>query len=168
MLRISNIEPFLSNGKLSSAELLESCRVMLVGGAETMATVISGMLYHLLSNPSALSTLKSEIRSEFKTADEINANAVQKLTYLSAVIKESLRMFPPLPGNLRRITPPEGCAIGGQFVPGNISVGVHIYASNLSGQNFNRPTDFRPERWLSKIQEKFQTDNRLAMQPVNF
>ena len=114
MYRISNIEPFLSNGKLSSAELLESCRVMLVGGAETMATVVSGMLFYLLSNPSALSTLKSEIRLEFKTTDEINANAVQKITYLSAVIKESLRMFPPLPGNLRRITPPEGCVIGGQ------------------------------------------------------
>ncbi|KAK0125566.1 hypothetical protein ONS95_000427 [Cadophora gregata] len=167
MDRISNVDQFLLNDKIASAELLESCRVMLVGGAETMATVVSGMFYYLLSNSSAHSILKAEIRSQFKSADEINGNTVQKLKYLSAVIKEALRMFPPLPGNLRRITPPEGCMVGGQFVPGDTSVGVHIFAANYSTHNFNKATDFRPERWISKIPEEFQSDNRSAMQPVS-
>ncbi|PVH79142.1 cytochrome P450, partial [Cadophora sp. DSE1049] len=164
---ISNIDQFLSNDKLTSAELLESCRVMLVGGAGTIATVVSGMLYYLLSSPSALSTLKAEIRSEFNATDEINGNSVQKLTYLSAVIKEALRMFTPLPANLRRITPPEGCVIGGQFVPGETSVGVHLFAANLSSQNFNKLMEFRPERWFSQVPKEFQSDNRLTMQPLS-
>jgi cytochrome P450 len=72
--------------------------------------------------------LVKEIRGAFKEGNEINMQSVQKLDYLLAVINEALRLFPPVPGNLRRMTPQEGWWITGLWVPGNVVVAVDVCA----------------------------------------
>jgi hypothetical protein len=47
------------------------------------------MIYHLLQNPSKLQILTKEIRSSFKTEEEIKGPAINNLKYLNAVINES-------------------------------------------------------------------------------
>jgi hypothetical protein len=54
--------------------------------------------------------------------------SVQKLDYLLAVINKGLRLSPPVPGNLRRVTPREGPWITRWWIPGNVDVAVDIYA----------------------------------------
>ncbi|KAG4429108.1 hypothetical protein IFR05_015410 [Cadophora sp. M221] len=165
---ISNIALCPAYVNLTEAEILETCRVLLVGGAETMATVICGTLYYLLCNPSSLSKLSTELRSKFESSSQINKESVGKLTYLSEVIQEGFRKFPPLPGNLRRITPPTGCLISGSFIPGKTVVGVDIYAANHSPQNFAKATEFCPERWSkANLPEIFVKDKREAMRPFS-
>ena len=61
--------------------------------------------------------LVSEIRHAFPSSSKINARACAELDYLTAVIKESFRVYPPMATNLPRISPPEGIVIDGQFVP---------------------------------------------------
>jgi cytochrome P450 len=38
-----------------------------------------------------------------------------------AVIKETLRMYPPVPGRMPRIVPPQGESYNGSFIPGGVS-----------------------------------------------
>ena len=52
--------------------------------------------------------------------------------HLDAVIHESLRMYPPVPTALERMTPPEGIDIGGIHVPGNRTVWSPQYAMGRS------------------------------------
>lgn len=52
----------------------------------------------------------------------MGVSAVSELPYLDAVINETLRLHPPVPSGLQRITPPEGLFIGETFVPGNTVV----------------------------------------------
>lgn len=156
------------NESLTYSELLETCRVIMVGGSETTATLLSGIIYYLLQTPHALLKLTAEVRSAFQDTSEISIYSVQKLEYQMAVINEALRLFPPLPGNLRRTTPPEGCIISDLFVPGNVIVGVDIYAANYSVDNFALPKHFRPERWLTDVPREFLGDNRKVSQPVGF
>ena len=65
--------------------------------------------------------LSEEIRSCFTGDNDITMQSVAKLPYLSAVIEESLRLYPPVAAGLRRIVPKGGAIIDGHFVPENAS-----------------------------------------------
>jgi cytochrome P450 len=41
---------------------------------------------------------------------------------LNGVINESLRLHPPVPGGVYRLSPPEGLRIGDHFIPGDINI----------------------------------------------
>lgn len=75
--------------------------------------------------------LVKEIRDSFGDANEINMQSVQNLGYQLAVIKEALRLFPPIPGNLRRMTPIDGWWITGQWIPGDVAVAIDVCAHFL-------------------------------------
>ena len=69
--------------------------------------------------------LTQEIRSTFTSDRDIQARECAKLEYLNAVVKESLRLYPPVVTTLPRITPAGGCIIDGHFVPGNVRLLSH-------------------------------------------
>ena len=91
------------------------------------------------------------------------------LLYLTACINEGLRLFPPLPGNLRRIVPKDGKVISGRWVPGGTLVAVDILAANLSRENFALPDNFCPERWLGEERKGnlFEGDRGEVVKPVS-
>lgn len=63
-----------------------------------------------------MSQLVSEIRTVFKKESDITFRSMISLTYLAAVIEESLRMYPPFVTSLARVVPQGGTVINGQFV----------------------------------------------------
>jgi cytochrome P450 len=72
--------------------------------------------------------LVNEIRGSFTNANEINRESVKRLDYQHAVIKEALRLFPPIPGNLRRMTRSNGCGITNQWFPPGVAVAIDVCA----------------------------------------
>lgn len=85
---------------------------------------------------------------------------VKSLPYLKACIEESLRLSPPLPRGLERVTPPSGATIVGEFVPGNVGVSVPAYVAHRDPDLFPEPEAFSPERWFNnentgKMREAF-------------
>lgn len=173
---------------MSHDEIIGTSRVLLVAGAETTATLLSGATYHLLRNPTVLHRVQSEVRAAFKTADEITLGAVRttrSLPYLEATIQESMRCCPPVPATLPRITGPGGAVIDGKFVPQNVcdncrpmyshhfcshlqtSVGVHQWSTYRSSANFASPDTFDPERWLPEAPTKYRSDIKAALQPFS-
>ncbi|KAL8780648.1 MAG: hypothetical protein Q9213_006385, partial [Squamulea squamosa] len=105
---------------MTREEIMGTSRVMLIAGSETTATLLSAATYLLLQNPAILHRAQSEVRTAFKTGDEITIRAVSTpglLTYLEAVLQESLRCFPPAPASIPRVVGQGGAVIDGQFVP---------------------------------------------------
>lgn len=80
---------------MSIEELQETCVSLTLAGSETTASLLSGVVYHLLKNPSILERLVKEIRTTFPTEDSINMTSVTSLKYELAVLEEGLRIFPP-------------------------------------------------------------------------
>jgi cytochrome P450 len=146
-------------------ELTVTTVVLIVAGSETVATQLSGLTYYLCSNPAVLARLNSEIRSTFKEEKEITMVSTNSLTYLNAVLSETLRIYPASVGILARVTPPEGCVIANRFVPGNTSVSIARWSASRSASNFMRPDEFIPERWLEE--EEFKVDDRKMLQPFS-
>lgn len=79
------------------------------------------MTYYLLDNPSVMERLKQEVRSAFRSYDEIDAAGAGTLKYLKAVAQEAMRMYPPLPFALPRVVPLGGSTVDGHYLPGGVS-----------------------------------------------
>lgn len=107
---------------MSTQELEANAALMIVAGSETTATLLSGLTYYMLGNPSAYQKATSEVRGAFKSYSDINVFRVSKLDYLNAAFEEALRVYPPAPGITPRVVPKGGAAIDGEFIPGGVSL----------------------------------------------
>lgn len=83
-------------------ELFGEAIVLFVAGSDTTSTALLTTLWHLLRHKEAYNTLAKEVRSNFKSIDEITYQKAQYLPYLRAVIEEGLRIFPPNSGFIPR------------------------------------------------------------------
>lgn len=106
---------------MSRAEILSTFNFIIVGGAETSATVLTGLFSHLSRNQAVMHRLCTEIRANFKREEDITIDACKGLPYLEAVLNEGLRMCNPIPSGLPRIVPPGGDTYCGVYLPGGVS-----------------------------------------------
>lgn len=116
-------------------------------------------LLSLITNPSAYNTLVAEIR---RAASEVSGPIItwpqtQTLSYLKAVIREGLRLWPPVAGLGSKQVPEGGDYINGYFVPGGVQIGQGYHAVGRSKAVWGPDADaFRPERWLVAGREELR------------
>ena len=94
---------------------------MVPAGSETLATILAGATWLLLKHPYHLEKVTNEIRSSFSSDADITVSSVRSLTYMLAVMEESMRMFPATPMTGDRRSPKGGAVVRGRFVPENVS-----------------------------------------------
>lgn len=106
------------------------------------------MTMWLMRTPHAYKKLTQEIRGRFPSAENMHFSELQECTYMNACIDEALRIFPPVPTGLTRTVPDGGDTVAGEFVPGGTTVSVYAWAATHSPNNFSKPDEFIPERWI--------------------
>jgi len=111
---------FAKGTGITVPEMASNASVMILGGSETTATLLSGTTYLLLKHPEVMKKLRDEVRSTFKHDDEIDLQSVGKLDYMLAVLDEGLRIYPPVPKQSDRVVPPQGAMVAGKWVPGGV------------------------------------------------
>jgi tryprostatin B 6-hydroxylase len=80
--------------------------------------------------------LREELAPYFEdVSSEIWHQNIAHLDHLNGVIWEALRLYPPVPSALQRMTPPEGIDIDGTFIPGNMTVYCPQYVIGRSEFN---------------------------------
>lgn len=111
---------------MSREEILRTSGLLIVAGSETSATLLSGVIFYLLKNPSTLERLTNDVRTGFPDIGEMTMQKLAKLPYLNACLQEALRMYPPVPGMLTRDMLPGGGIINGYFIPADVSFYIVI------------------------------------------
>ena len=101
--------------------MIDNSTVLVGAGSETTATTLAAATYFICAHPEVMKKLYAEVRSAFKSEEEIDINSVGNLTYMLAVLKETMRIYPPVPIALARITPPSGSPIASEHVAGGVS-----------------------------------------------
>lgn len=89
-------------------------------------------MLHVMTNPRVYKTLVEEIIDAERKgiiSSPIKSAEARKLPYLQAVIKEGLRIFPPITGLLVKLVNPGGETIKGRYVPGGTGIG-HVCQQN--------------------------------------
>lgn len=102
----------------------------------------------LLNNPTLLKKAQDEIDIHIgknRLADESDVN---KLTYLPAIVKETLRLYPPFP-----LAPPHesmnDCTVAGYHVPAGTRLIVNVWKIQRDPRVYSNPDEFQPERFLA-------------------
>ena len=106
--------------------------LLVIAGSETTATLLCGATFLLLENPEALKRVTEEVRSSFKSEDEITLTSVNGLTYMLACLNEALRMYSPVAVGLPRRIPAGGGTVAGMAVPENVSVRFKVWDHTLT------------------------------------
>ena len=88
---------------------------LLIAGYEPPALWLYHTIFYLVKNPEKLKILAQEIRSAFQSYEDITPGAAAKLPYLTACLKESLRMTPPILTGMPVVSP--GAMVDGTFIP---------------------------------------------------
>lgn len=112
--------------RLSRDEMYANSQLFMVAGTETTATALSGLTYQLLLNPDKMEKITKEIRDAFERDSDIDMLRLAQLKYLNMCIDEGLRMYPPVPTGMPRLTPKEGMEICGEYMPGNVSSATQL------------------------------------------
>jgi len=130
-----------------------------LAGAETTATAIRMILFHVYSNPRILFKLRTEIENARPSSPITNAEA-STLPYLQAVIKEGVRIFPSITGLLLKDVPPEGDSYQGQHIPAGIAIGYSAMGMLMNKKIWGDDAEtFRPERFLEGPEDEVQARN---------
>ncbi len=119
--------------RLSDSEIRDDLITLMLAGHETTATTLAWVVDLLLHHPDALRRVESEAIS--------GAEA-----FTTAVIHETLRVRPPAPFTARVVAQP--FRIGDYCVDPGTRIVLHIIAINRNPAVYERPNEFRPERFL--------------------
>ncbi|KAK1139549.1 hypothetical protein N8T08_000689 [Aspergillus melleus] len=134
----------------AAAMVDEGC-AFIVGGSDTTGFTIEAVTYTVLKYPGVFQRLREELDAASSIIkDDFDIHGILRLPWLSAVIKETMRLFTPTPGPLPREVPPEGVQVGPYFLPGGTIVSHSLQSLHHNPDIFPDPESFKPERWLGE------------------
>ncbi|PWA72875.1 cytochrome P450 [Artemisia annua] len=118
-----------------------------LAGTETAASSVVWAMTMLIKNPKALIRAQNEVKSLVGNKGKVYEDDLEKLDYLKAVIKETLRLYPVAPLLVPRETIDE-CALNGYEIPKKTLVYVNVWAIGRDPEFWEKPEDFEPERFM--------------------
>lgn len=124
-----------------------SVQDVFTGGTDTTHTTIEWAMAELIKHPQKMRIAQEEIRRTVGSEETIAEETVETMDYLTAVIKEALRMHPPLP----LLVPHEAtddAEIHGFLVPKGTRVVINAWAIGRDPDSWEQPDEFLPERFL--------------------
>ncbi|KXG47998.1 Cytochrome P450 [Penicillium griseofulvum] len=145
---------------------------VLLAGRDTTAATLSFCLFELSRNPEVVARLRDEIRDRLgvgANAQKPSYTDLKEMKYLSAVLHETMRVYPVVPFNvrnsLRDTTLPRGGGPDGRSPVGVRANTRIVYSTMLmqrdpdlydgpESKNYFDPGKWIPERWVSGWQPK--------------
>ncbi|KAF9077842.1 cytochrome P450 [Rhodocollybia butyracea] len=136
---------------LSRASLVDEAFLLVAAGGDTTANACNIGTFYALKYPHIHRKLKEELEEVWVDKDRpMTYTALEKLPYLTAFIKEALRLsigvVHPLPRVVGLSTP----EIGGLKIPAGTIVGMSVKLLHMNPDVFPDPYTFNPDRWLDQ------------------
>ncbi|KAI0331729.1 high nitrogen upregulated cytochrome P450 monooxygenase 2 [Cubamyces sp. BRFM 1775] len=126
--------------------------IAVVAGSDTVSSALTSIFFCVTANPQVYKRLQDEIDRFYPPAqDSCDTQYHREMHYLTAVINESLRIYPPVPGGSQRQVPRDsnGAMLGSYFLPAGTAALLHTYSLQRDPRSFSpHPESFWPERWL--------------------
>jgi cytochrome P450 len=130
--------------RLNNDEIVDNMIGLLVAGYETTAITIMMMLYFLARHPQWQERMRSEF-GKTQSSGEMPFESLDKLVETEWVLKETLRLNPPLPFLPRKAM--ETFEFEGHEIPKGTSLIISPAIIHRMRSLYRNPEDFCPERF---------------------
>nr|ARO89868.1 cytochrome P450 Cyp4b [Andrias davidianus] len=135
------------NGEaLSDKDLRAEVDTFMFEGHDTTASGISWILYCMAKYPEHQEKCREEIKEILGDRDTVEWDDLSKMTYTTMCIKESLRLYPPVPGVSRQLAKPI-TFLDGRTLPEGCIAFLSIYCIHRNPSVWKDPEVYDPLRF---------------------
>ncbi|KXJ18513.1 cytochrome P450 4B1 [Exaiptasia diaphana] len=131
---------------LSDEDILAQVNTFMFAGHDTVASALCWALYSLASNVKHQRLCQQEIDEAINNNQHMTWEGIASLSYLDRCIKESMRLYAPVPVIARTLDEPY--TIDGKLAPEGTFVLANIYALHRNPHVWENPKEFNPDRFL--------------------
>ncbi|XP_043697641.1 cytochrome P450 CYP82D47-like isoform X2 [Telopea speciosissima] len=144
----------MEDSKISSTDydaetvIKATCLNMILGANDATVVTFTWVLSLLLNNPHVLKKAQDELDMHIGKERQVDESDIVKLEYLQALVKETLRLYPPtlLSASHEAI---EECTISGFHIQVGTRILTNLYKIHRDPRVWLEPSEFRPERFLT-------------------
>jgi cytochrome P450 len=146
-----------SNGKMSDKQVRDEVMTIFIAGHETTANALTWTFYLLSQYPDVEKKLHDEIDSVLGVIDSDShvvsriptADDIPKLQYTEKVLRESMRLYPPVWTMGRYVE--NDYNVGEYTIPAGSSILMSQYVMHHDPRYYEEPEQFNPDRWTAKF-----------------
>ncbi|KAK4257013.1 hypothetical protein QN277_006660 [Acacia crassicarpa] len=122
---------------------------MFAAGSDTTYTILEWTMTEIFRHPYAMKKLQDEVRNVKKDrANKITEDDIDHMPFLKAVLKETLRLHPPVPLLVPRESM-QDIQLLGHHISAKTRVIVNTWAIARDPTYWDNPQEFEPERFLN-------------------
>ncbi|XP_027353751.1 cytochrome P450 CYP82D47-like [Abrus precatorius] len=123
-----------------------TCSTLIAASVDTTTVSTIWALSLLMNNRHALKKVQDELDEHVGKERLVHDSDINKLVYLQAVVKETLRLYPPPFSGPREFT--QDCILGGYHIPAGSRFILNLWKMHRDPQVWSEPSEFQPERFL--------------------
>lgn len=123
---------------------------LFAGGADATTTTLEWAMSELLRHPPVMKRLQGEIESVVGKRRKVEESDLAAMKYLHCVVKETLRLYPPLPLALPHQST-EAVTVGGYYIPKKTILLVNLWAIGRDPTVWGADaSEFKPDRFMGE------------------
>lgn len=155
--KVNESDDLQNSIKLTKDNIKAIIMDVMFGGTETVASAIEWAMTELMRSPEDLKRVQQELADVVGLDRRIEEPDFEKFTYLKCVIKETLRLHPPIPLLLHETA--EDATVSGYFIPKKSRVMINAWAIGRDKNSWEEPEAFKPARFLKQGMPDFKGSN---------
>ncbi len=137
----------LRRGRPSSDALRDALTNIFFGGVFSTFSAVTTSLYLLAHSPAVEQRQRAELGALVGRDPEYNLDALESCAYLDCVLREALRLYPPMPLFYRNSARNRSVSLGGHTLPPNTLLFISNEFLHHDPAHWNDPDRFDPSRW---------------------
>ncbi|XP_068321510.1 cytochrome P450 CYP82J17-like [Pyrus communis] len=145
---LSVIEDNTVLGRTRETIIKATSQTLILAGSDTTATSLTWILSLLLNNRHVLKHAQEEINLQVGTERWVEDTDIKDLTYLQAIVKETLRLYPPAPLSTSHEAM-EDCQVCGFYIPKGTRLFTNLWKLHRNPSVWSDPEVFCPDRFLT-------------------
>eukprot|EP00005_Dracoamoeba_jomungandri_P006951 CAMPEP_0174269328 /NCGR_PEP_ID=MMETSP0439-20130205/40633_1 /TAXON_ID=0 /ORGANISM="Stereomyxa ramosa, Strain Chinc5" /LENGTH=492 /DNA_ID=CAMNT_0015358045 /DNA_START=31 /DNA_END=1509 /DNA_ORIENTATION=+ len=144
----------LTGESMTDKQLVDEAISILLAGHETTANTSAFTFGLLAENPEKEQKLIDEIEEWKQSGKDLDFQSIMNLKYLDAVVKESMRLYPPAAQLADRLVKDDD-VIDGHLIPKHTYIEIWPWQLHRDPKLWDKADEFIPERFLTSLDHKF-------------
>ena len=120
---------------------------MFAAGTDTTHTVLEWAMTELMRHPNVMTKLQTEVRGVVGNKEYVTEDDLSGMHYLKAVLKETIRLHPPIPLLVPRKSS-QNVKINGFDIKAGTQVLVNAWQIARDPKSYHNPEEYDPERFM--------------------